>query len=337
MIKLHIRWVLPVLLALIFVAQSCSEQDEDYINKAVMRPVAFRASGLVDVSVHRIGSTRASDTAFESNDQLAIWAVRADTVLENGQRILLPYLFSDSSFFWTRDACYQADALGGLTCISNNPVMQFEDTLLAMPLVYYVSYPYASGRDSTFIFGVYTDQSTHASYTASDLAMQQVGPTRSADVNLQLKHKMSNVVVTLTGSDISSNDITVEFLNVYVSVEANQNSQTVVSGNTMLTRLRSNIKFGEFGTSTSTQRQFHAIVAPQTVSHDTDLLRVVVDGDTLIGKTSNDGHLYSGKQSVINLNLDESLTEDYIYLHFAGDAEGGQEANAPRNVFEWEW
>ncbi|MBO4905680.1 MAG: fimbrillin family protein [Bacteroidaceae bacterium] len=337
MIRFHIRWVLLALLALTIVGQSCSDQDDVYITKAVMRPVTFTASGLVDVSVHSISPTRASDTEFESNDKLAIWAVRADTVLDNGQRVDLPYTFSDSSYFWTSDACYQADALGGLTCISDNPVMQFEDTLLAMPLVYYVSYPYASGRKAAFNFIVKTDQRSHDSYTASDLAMQRVGPTRLANVDLQLRHKMSNVVVRLTGFDISSSDITVDFLNVYVSVQANQNTQTVVTGNGLLTNIRSDVKFGEFGTASSTQRQFHAIVAPQTVSHDTDLLRVVVDGDTLIGKTSNDGHLYSGKQSVIAIDLDNSLSQDSVYLHFGGEDEGGQEADAPRQVFDLPW
>ena len=331
----HIRWVLPALLMLALAGQGCTDQDEIYVGRAVMRPVEFRANGLVDVTVHGATPTRVGSTTFETNDQLSIWAVRTDSVLSGGLLLSMPSTFSDSSYYWTRNACYQVDAYGALTCISDNPVMQFDDSLMAMPMVYYVSYPYSSNRDSTFSFAVKADQSISGNYTASDLAMQCVGPITASTVNLTLQHKLTNIVVRLTGTDLTSKDITVEFLQVYLCVKANQNTQTVVSGGTKLTCSRSDVTFGEDGTPTSTQRQYHAIVAPQTIADGKALLRVTVDGDTLTGIARNTGNLRSGQQCMIQLDISDMADGDNIYLNFGGDESGGQDADVHSQTFEW--
>lgn len=146
---------------LLFVAAvACNKESSDQKPDPV--PVAFQ------VSLDRY-ATKATDTAFESGDSLALWAtgaVAADCVP----------LVCNGSTFATPSVLYWSDLSSASASFS-------------------AIFPFAAGRSS--VFTVAADQSSHAAYTASDLMIGSCTAEHGATVSLPMKHQLCQLAVCI--------------------------------------------------------------------------------------------------------------------------------------------
>lgn len=210
----------------------------------------------IKLSLSLEAQTRATDTSFESGDNIGLFVSYGSLV-------------SSGNFVSNQQFTYSSGAW------STNPKIYWKDG--STKANFYCYYPYATvSNPLSYSFSVKKDQSTLANYKASDLIWgksENVTPTESA-ISISTKHLMSNLVVTLkagdgyTSSEFSSAAKAVTITGVKTAAAVNLSTGAVTAS----------------GTASSITPQpsggtFKALVIPQTVS-TTNLLTVTVGSNT---------------------------------------------------------
>ncbi len=204
--------------------------------------------------------SRANDTAFESGDQVGLYVVNYDgsmagtlTSTENHVNNACFTLSTDwraeEELYW-KDASTKAD--------------------------FYAYYPYGNPTDvSAYPFSVNTDQSAEADYWASDFLWGKrsgVAPTKNA-VTITTEHLLSNALVYIkagedyTAEELATADVEVKICNVKSNATIN-----LATGVATATGSATEI------TPWNTGAYYRAMIVPQTVSSDTNLVSVKING-----------------------------------------------------------
>ena len=142
-------------------------------------------------------TVKATDTAFENNDQIGIFA--GAPISKNNVKAVVT----------------------GTSLIPVTPIKWVEDNNSVVDFVAY--YPYADAATLTdYVFEVQTNQSSAENYTKSDLmlAKKSSAPTENA-VELAFSHALSKVVINLTNSVPETTVSRVEFEGVKMSAKVN--------------------------------------------------------------------------------------------------------------------
>lgn len=142
-------------------------------------------------------TVKATDTAFENNDQIGIFA--GAPIGKNNVKAVV----------------------AGTSLIPVTPIKWVEDNNSVVDFVAY--YPYAEAATlADYVFEVQTNQSSAANYTKSDLmlAKKSSAPTENA-VELAFSHALSKVLITLTNSVPETTVSRVEFEGVKMSAKVN--------------------------------------------------------------------------------------------------------------------
>ena len=206
--------------------------------------------------------TRATDSAFELNDQVGIYVVNfngetAGTLSSSGNHIdNMCFTYSGS---WT----------------PATPVYWADQTTKAD---FYCYYPYASSVNSVsaYSFAVQTDQSTEAGYKNSEFLWgkrEAVSPT-AEPVQITVKHAMSNIIVKLqagdgyTAADMERATITVLGLKTQATINLATGVASAAGSGYDLTPKKEN-------------DGWRALVVPQSVSN-APLIKVEIDGDQYV-------------------------------------------------------
>lgn len=253
---------------------ACSNGGDD--PEPVVKPDVDKTS-----SVNFRGSikqaSRATETAFEENDEISVFAVKPSSNIVLGSS----GNYADNVKYVYKNGKFE----------SNSPITIAEND--ANGLAYYAIYPYSSGASNSFAFSVKENQSTHSAYTQSDLCTAYAGPTTSKTVNLEFNHRLSNIVIKFYGDNLANKELSVKLEDVYVKCQADINANTYTpSGN------KRTVTMGEESTNT-----FHAIIVPQTVSKDDVFMTVVMNGNEYKLSLASEMTFKSGRQTIFEYEI----------------------------------
>lgn len=242
-------------------------------------------------------TTRATDTQFESNDQVGIYVTANGTPLQIGGNEVNNEMFTYNGTAWTsvRKVYWNSGS---------------HDV--------YAYYPYSQKVNdiSDYAFEVQADQSTAEGYTASDfLWAGKKGVTASASpVTMTFAHKLSNVVVKLEKGENYSGDIPAS-TEVYIHSTVTKAVIDLATGDAA--------KDDYAGTGTVCCRQnspseYMACVIPQNLTTRRPLVEVISGGVSYLmeGKIS----LKPGMRHTITVTLDKNPEQTKIDI--GGSIEG---------------
>ena len=250
------------------IAASCSNSEEQIFPEEVKKSVSFTAS--------MRNLSRATETEFEENDKIAVYAVQED---ESGNTILK----SSGNYADFVTYTYQGGKFVnelGIVCPSDFGVR------------YFAIYPSTAGANvPTSKFYVKTDQSASGQYTLSDYCTAVSDVTMEKDVNLIFSHRMSHVIVNLEGEGIGAGIPTVKLNNVNTGCNIDLNANTFTAFES-----RNTVYCTDNGTNS-----YKAIIVPQTIKKGSSFITVVLNGKEFVLDAESDIVLASGKQQVFNL------------------------------------
>lgn len=224
--------------------------------------------------------TRATDTSFENGDEIGVFAQTSRDLFATGGTML----YADNVKYTFRTASQQfVPSSTGIVYSGQS-------------LRYYAIYPYCNDASLDFTFAVKNDQSTSAGYMQSDLCTATTSGVDSENVNLIFGHRLSKVVINLTGSSIPS-DLGVQLKNVQTQANVDlAENQFSAMGQT------SNVTMGSNGNNS-----LRAVVPTQ------HLQSVII---TTGGKTNEvvvNRSLVAGKQSEISIEV-KNQGETYVVI-----------------------
>ena len=250
------------------IAASCSNTEEQIFPEEGKKSVSFTAS-MKNLS-------RATETEFEENDKIAVYAVHED---ESGNTILR----SSGNYADFVTYTYQGGKFvneQGIVCPSDFGVR------------YFAIYPSTAGANvPTSKFYVKTDQSASGQYTLSDYCTAVSDVTMEKNVNLIFSHRMSHVIVNLEGEGIGAGIPTVKLNNVNTGCNIDLNANTFTAFES-----RNTVYCTDNGTNS-----YKAIIVPQTIKKGSSFITVVLNGKEFVLDAESDIVLASGKQQVFNL------------------------------------
>lgn len=250
------------------IAASCSNTEEQIFPEEEKKSVSFTAS--------MRNLSRATETEFEENDKIAVYAVQED---ESGNTILR----SSGNYADFVTYTYQGGKFvneQGIVCPSDFGVR------------YFAIYPSTAGANvPTSKFYVKTDQSASGQYTLSDYCTAVSDVTMEKDVNLIFSHRMSHVIVNLDGEGIGTGIPTVKLNNVNTGCDVDLNANTFTAFES-----RNTVYCTDNGTNS-----YKAIIVPQTIKKGSSFITVVLNGKEFVLDAESDIVLASGKQQVFNL------------------------------------
>ena len=198
--------------------------------------------------------TRATDTQFENGDRIGVFAVKASS---GDNRAILANKGSN----YADNVAY---SYNGSRFTASNGIEVDSDT----KLFYTAVYPYVSTAANAFSFDVRDNQSATGAYTASDLCTASTEATSAKEVELKFSHRLTKVIITLTGDGWTGNDITVKMRNLMATASVDLNSVTFVG-----TGAKKDIVCAPNGT-----RSYKVVVPPQLVGQGEKLLTVTMNG-----------------------------------------------------------
>ena len=204
--------------------------------------------------------SRANDTAFESGDQVGLYVVNyngstagtltsTENHINNACFTLSTDWRAEEELYW-KDASTKAD--------------------------FYAYYPYGNPTDVlAYPFSVNTDQSAEADYWASDFLWGKrsgVAPTKNA-VTITTEHLLSNALVYIkagegySATELATADVEVKICNI-------KNSATINLATGVATATGGVTEIIPWNTGA----YYRAMIVPQTVSSDTNLVSVKING-----------------------------------------------------------
>lgn len=168
---------------------ACSQTEEENMRIPEAGEVSF--SGSV------AASSRATGTAFDSGDQISVFAFK------DANGFQLENIYATNRKYAYRNQFTAIDA--------NNAIVYPEDK---GALSFQAIYPYLESAGASFTFHVKEDQSVEGNYTQSDLMTASVAATTEASPNLRFSHRLANVVLTLSFDVAPAGTTQITFQNI---------------------------------------------------------------------------------------------------------------------------
>jgi len=236
--------------------------------------------------------SRATDTNFETGDRIGVFAVKAsdgDTrgIIKNSgnEADNVAYTFNGSQF----------------VPVGNGITKKNEDKYF-----YTAIYPYLSYAGATFDFTVMTDQQFSSNYTNSDLCTAYTAATDQKTVDLKFSHRLSRIIVNVTGDGWGGDDIRVIIRNALPTAAADVNNLTFTAKGS-----RCDLTFASNGT-----RSFKLILPPQKFDAGSNFIAISVNGSIHEIKAEAAQNLVSGKSYEYTVNMNKANPDE---ITFTGD------------------
>ncbi len=238
-----------------------------------------------------IGSmSRASGNSFETDDAISVFA------------------YDDSEAQYASNVKYSLNETSQLF-ESDDPIQSTGDDLS-----YVAIYPYNEDADmDSMTHSIAADQSDYDDYEAADMLVANVSSTSSTNPALVFYHKMSGLVVTLSGDDVDEIASAVVTFNAATSVECD-----VLDGTYSATGELSTIT--PYATSSSS---YKAIVAPQSFAAGTPIITIATSADTYTWSPNETTEFVSGKQYSVAFSISETEGVTFDQLTDIEDWEEG--------------
>lgn len=220
--------------------------------------------------------SKATDTGFESNDAIGVFAFKnANGFTDNGYAKNIKHTYVGSYF---------TSPSGGISYPSKNEGLAF-----------YAVYPYNASAASQFTFSVNSDQSQGKNYTLSDLMTASTAITSQEIPNLKFDHRLVNIIINLQFDKAPLGSVDLSF-------SAKRNTSVNLTANSFTASgSASTIKAAPNGTNS-----FKVILPPQTISEGTKLVSFVVNGETWTWTLNQDLVFKSGMQYRYTLNVENN-------------------------------
>ena len=247
--------------------------------------------GVVSFIPYLSAMTRATDTKFDKDDRIGVFAVVASG---NNSHANIA-----NSGNYADNVAYSYDGSKFV------PVGAGIELKKDVKLYYTAVYPYQQNCANTFEFVVKENQSTGTNYTQSDLCTASTDATDAQVVDLRFSHRLSKIVINLTGDGWNSSNLTVKLKNVMTKTSVNLNNLNFVAIGE-----KKDITCASNGT-----RSFKVILPPQSVSMSEKLFVITMNGVDYTIDTQSKQEYNSGKsyEYTINMNADREIVE------FTGD------------------
>lgn len=249
---------------------SCSSNGEEVRPDQKQESVSFTASMKT--------LSRATETSFEENDQIIVYAVKDEG---NGTELKASGNYAN----------YVKYTYRGNKFVNDQGIVRPTE----FGVRYFAMYPNTITSVPTFRFNVKTAQGASGQYTMSDLCTAVSDVTTAKEVNLIFSHRLSHVVVNLQGEALGTGTATVKLNNVNTGCNVDLNANTFTEYES-----RSTVYCADNGTNS-----YKAIIVPQTIEAGSPFLTVTLNGKEHTLKATSDINLTSGKQQVFNLTINK--------------------------------
>ena len=249
---------------------SCSSNGEEVRPDQKQESVSFTASMKT--------LSRATETSFEENDQIIVYAVKDEG---NGTELKASGNYAN----------YVKYTYRGNKFVNDQGIVRPTE----FGVRYFAMYPNTITSVPTFRFNVKTAQGASGQYTMSDLCTAVSDVTTAKEVNLIFSHRLSHVVVNLQGEALGTGTATVKLDNVNTGCNVDLNANTFTAYES-----RSTVYCADNGTNS-----YKAIIVPQTIEAGSPFLTVTLNGKEHTLKATSDINLASGKQQVFNLTINK--------------------------------
>ena len=223
--------------------------------------------------------SRATDTSFEVGDKIGVFAVRASEGDTRG--------FISNSGNAADNVSYQYN--GNLFVPTATSIKQ----PTGYKYFYTAIYPYLYNAGATFDFSVKTDQSVTGNYTASDLCTAYSTATDEATVALKFSHRLSRIIVNLSGDGWAGDDIKVWIPSAKYTAAVDVNALTFTANSSS-----ADLYFAPNG-----NRSYKLILPPQSFQKGTPFISVSVNGKTYSINAEATQNLVSGKSYEYTLSM----------------------------------
>lgn len=238
--------------------------------------------------------TKAAGNSFEDGDRVGLYMVYGGTLQSNGN-------YSDNQKYSFNSGVWSTD----------KQIYWKDETTKAD---FYCYHPYMDECNPTaFAFKIAADQSSGGDYKASDLLWgksMSVSPTKET-ISVSMYHLMSCVEITLKpGTGFTEEELSAAEKSVYISNIKNETSVNMSTGTVTVQGEPSTVKCLKDG------EKYKAIIAPQTVAADAEMLVIEIGGVKYASKnefTFKPGTCHSFTITVDKVNGNFSFTiEDWI-------------------------
>ncbi len=267
----------PLLIVIaLFATASCSK---DAIRSTVEDTTTNAITFTENISTM---ATKATDTIFETNDQISVSAYDSAGALYASN---VTYTYDGSLFSSTSPITYGSGDAARLLFRAIYPVAELTE-------------------DLTVDFTVKSDQSEGSNYTLSDLMSSSTSYTAENSPNLTFNHILTKMVFTISYSDVDLNNV-VSTVNASTSVNFNVSTleYSATDGLSTITMVEDAIN------------SYKAIIIPQSYSAGDSLGNISVNGVDYEIVLENDVEFYSGVQYTYYLKIENngiSYTEPMI-------------------------
>lgn len=244
-------------------------------------------------------ASRATETYFETNDAIGVFAVEssgsdvAGVLSGNGNYADNVRYVYDGSQFTSASGIEKVDGVS---------------------LYYHAVYPYCADAKATYEFDIQTNQQG-TGYTESDLLTAQTAATSETIVPLTFNHRLFNLIVSLKGDNWPTGNMSLRLNDIYTSVNVDLNALTFTpTGN------KKDVVCSDNGT-----KSFKVILPPQTLSGE--FATLTVGGREYPISLAKPIDLNSGKQVDLSFEMDENGT----IVVFTGDINPWEDQDVPIN------
>ena len=271
-----------LMLTTLFVT-SCS-QTEETTPQEPSKPSQTKSSVSFRAEINPV--SRATDIEFEVGDKISVFASKTNGISDDNYAENVEYTF-DGSLFNTTDYLSYPDKTS--------------------PLAFYAIYPYNIYSAPVFDFKVKTDQSTHKSYTESDLMTSSNRGNNEKIVNLDFYHRLSKVIINLNKENLPVGTPSLKFKNVYCEAEGDLASNTF---NAVTGASRYDIIASSNGANS-----FKAILPPQVINAGSVFVEITIGSKVYTWTIDDDIILNSGVEYSYTLYFDDEAVKFTSYIN----------------------
>lgn len=247
-----------------------------------------------------------SFTSTLSNNKASTRVATTDpqaSAIANGVGIgIYATLSGNGSLTNNTDAKYTSDGNGGLTLADGTSAMVCTDIDDNTSLSF-VAYAPTAGTwdDGKTTFTIQADQSTNDGYLKSDLlkgtgSLAGAAIAANAQAALSFEHQLAQIKIVLQNADQATNDFSgaaVTITNTLPSVAFAASTGTLGDASGSATDINA-------GAGATT----YAIIVPQTITAGTQLVKVALNGHTLLATIGNSDFTFaSGQSYVFTINV----------------------------------
>ncbi|MDO3390408.1 fimbrillin family protein [Bacteroides sp. ET489] len=273
----------------ILALNSCTKAEIDDNESGNENPDIEQKDDFVSFSAEINPLSRATDTKFDVQDNIGVFAVKSNGNDNKG--------IIQSSGNYADNVKY---TYNGSRFTSSNGIEIEED---GTQYYYHAVYPYTADASDYFMFSIKSDQ-TGDNYTLSDLCTAHTAATSSKLVDLKFSHRLSKLIVNLEGSNWPSGDYTLKLNDVYTNASVDLNAMNFSYGD----------RKGEVIMAANGNMSYKAVLPPQTLAKDNFATLSIGSQDYLV-TLNNSLTMRSGMQYEISLTYNNNA----VTVEFTGD------------------